>query len=173
MNLRIFVVVLFFISGSFNAYTWSATISYLAPLDHGAGVQERGDHVMGFSHDKATHHFILDPDGGAIEVKANAVSDTTTRDQIRMHLRHIAQMFAEGDFQAPMLIHDQVPPGVPTLQRLKKDISYRFEEIDFGGRVQITTKNQEGLKAIYEFLRFQISDHHTGDSEKVSPAKKP
>ncbi len=141
--------------------------------DHATGVQERGDHVMGFPHDKATHHFILYPDGGAIVVEANSATDTATRDQIRMHLGHIAQMFAQGDFQAPMLIHDQVPPGVPTLQRLKKDISYRFEEMDRGGRVRITTKNNEALAAVYEFLRFQISDHHTKDTGKVTAEKKP
>jgi hypothetical protein len=138
---------------------------------HAKGVEERGDHVMGFAHDKATHHFILYEDGGAIDVQANNAEDAATRDQIRMHLGHIAQMFAEGDFQAPMLIHDQVPPGVPTLQRLKKEITYKFESSDRGGRVRITTKNQEALKAVYEFLRFQISDHHTEDPGKVSPAK--
>jgi len=42
-----------------------------------------------------------------------------------MHLSHIAQMFADGNFQAPMLIHDQAPPGVPTLQRLKAAIRPR------------------------------------------------
>ncbi len=26
---------------------------------HHQGVDERGDHVMGFSHEKATHHFLL------------------------------------------------------------------------------------------------------------------
>jgi hypothetical protein len=173
MNFRIIAVLLFLISGATNTHTSTGGNAYAGPQDHKTGVEERGDHVMGFSHDKATHHFVLYPDGGAIELEANTASDTTTRDQIRMHLGHIAQMFAEGDFQAPMLIHDQVPPGVPTLQRLKKDISYRFEEMDRGGRVRISTKNQEALKAIYEFLRFQISDHHTGDSEKVSPVKKP
>lgn len=172
MNFRIIGVLLFLISGSTNTYTSTGGNAYVGPQDHATGVQERGDHVMGFSHDKATHHFILYRDGGAIEVEANVASDTSTRDQIRMHLGHIAQMFAEGDFQAPMLIHDQVPPGVPALQRLKKDVSYRFEEMDRGGRVRIITKNQEALKAIYEFLRFQISDHHTGDTKKISPVKK-
>ncbi len=159
--------------GLFSTGQQSGPITATNSQDHGTAVQERGDHVMGFPHDKATHHFVLYPDGGAIEVQANASADTTTRDQIRMHLGRIAGMFAEGDFKAPMLIHDQVPPGVPTLRRLKKEISYRFENLDRGGRVRITTRNQEALNAVYEFLRFQISDHHTGDTEKVTPRKKP
>ena len=83
--------------------------------DHHQGVVERGDHVMGFSHDKATHHFLLYSDGGAIDVQANAAGDTATRDEIRMHFGHIAKMFAEGDFSAPMLIHSQNPPGAETM----------------------------------------------------------
>jgi hypothetical protein len=139
--------------------------------EHAAGVKERGTQVMGFSQDKATHHFLLYPDGGAIQIEANSASDTATRDQIQMHLGHIAQMFADGNFQAPMLIHDKVPPGVPTLQRLRAEINYKFEKLDSGGRVRITTKNAEALSALYEFLRFQIADHQTGDSIKVSQPK--
>ena len=67
-------------------------------------------------------------------------------------------MFAEGNFQAPMLIHDRVPPGVPVLKKLKKGVSYRYEEIDGGGRVRISTVNQEAVSAAHDFLRFQIAD---------------
>ena len=81
-------------------------------------------------------------------------------------------MFAEGNFRAPMLIHDQTPPGVPTLQRLKKQIAWSFEKIDKGGRVRVVTENAEARAAIHEFLRFQISDHRTGDPLTVSPAPK-
>ena len=136
---------------------------------HNPGVDQRGDHVMGFSHEKTTHHFLLYRDGGAIRVEANDAKDTASREQIQMHLSHIAKMFAEGNFQAPMLIHDQTPPGVPVLQKLKADVTYRFENTQRGGLVRLTTKNQDALKAVYEFLRFQIKDHATGDSGEVEP----
>ena len=135
--------------------------------DHHNPVDQRGDKVMGFSHEKTTHHFRLYRDGGAIEVTANEAADTASRDQIRMHLGHIAKMFASGDFNAPMLIHDHVPPGVPVLQKRKAEVQYRFEETERGGVVRITTKNEEALKALHEFLRFQIADHRTGDSTEV------
>jgi hypothetical protein len=134
---------------------------------HSSGVNKRGDHVMGFSHMKATHHFRLAPDGGRIEVSANDARDTATRDQIRMHLSHIAGMFAEGDFDAPMLIHGQIPPGVPALKRLKEEIKYQYEETKGGGLVRIKTENAEALAAIHEFLRYQIKDHQTGDAMEV------
>jgi hypothetical protein len=136
--------------------------------DQHAEMNSRGDHVMGFSHEKTTHHFHLYLDGGSIEVQANDPQDTATRDQIQIHLSHIARMFAEGNFRAPMLIHDQIPPGVPTLERLKTVVSYEFEKTDRGGRVRIITTNPEALSAVHEFLRFQISDHQTGDSSNVA-----
>jgi hypothetical protein len=85
-----------------------------------------------------------------------------------MHLGHIAKMFAEGNFNAPMLIHDKTPPGVPVMKLLKAEINYKFEEIERGGRVRITSGNREAIAAIYEFLRFQIKEHQTGDSLEVS-----
>ena len=130
-------------------------------------MNERGDHVMGFDHTKTTHHFRLLADGGSIEVAANSPQDTESRDQIRMHLGHIAKMFAAGNFNAPMLIHDQIPPGVPTMQKLKSDIQYKFEETEQGARIRISTSSPEALQAIYDFLRFQIKEHKTGDSLDV------
>jgi hypothetical protein len=111
-----------------------ATTAIVAQDDHHKGVERRGDHRMGFSHYKTVHHFRLYNDGGAIEVTANDPNDTESRDQIRMHLSHIVGMFAAGDFKAPMLIHDQVPPGVPVLRTLKAELKYQYEDIDRGGQ---------------------------------------
>ncbi len=131
--------------------------------DHHAAVNSRGDHAMGFSHEKTVHHFRLLKDGGTIEVSSNDAKDTESRDQIRMHLKHIAASFAAGNFEMPMFIHDQVPPGVPVMKRLKSQIKYEFETIPAGARVRISTGNPEAVKAVQDFLRFQITDHQTGD----------
>ena len=127
-------------------------------------MNKRGDHVMGFDHTKTTHHFRLQEAGGSIEVTANNSDDVESSEQIRMHLKHIAGMFAEGNFNAPILIHDQTSPGVPVMQELKGEIKYNFEEIDRGAAVRISTKNPVALKAIHDFLRFQIKEHKSGDS---------
>ena len=131
-------------------------------------LNKRGDHVMGFDHHKTTHHFKLSPKGGAIEITANSLENTESRDQIREHLGHISKMFAEGNFKAPMLIHEQTPPGVSVMQKLKNEIDYRFEETDRGATIHISTTNSKALKAIYQFLRFQIKEHKTGDSLEVT-----
>jgi hypothetical protein len=123
---------------------------------------------MGFDHAKTTHHFRLTKSGGSIEVGANDPADTESRDQIRAHLGHIAKMFSEGNFEAPMLIHDRVPPGVPEMKKRKRAIHYEFEETPRGGRVVIATKDAKALAAVHDFLRFQIRDHETGDPMDVS-----
>lgn len=135
---------------------------------HAADVDARGDHAMGFSHDKSAHHFHLLPDGGTIEVVADDANDAATRDEIRMHLSHIAKMFNDGDFQVPMFIHDTVPPGVPVMKSKRSKITYIFEPTTNGGQVHIVSADPAAVKAIHEFLAFQIDDHRTGDSKVIA-----
>jgi hypothetical protein len=134
---------------------------------HHSDVDARGDTVMGFGHEKTTHHFRLTRDGGVIEVTANDREDTGSRDAIQGHLQHIAKMFSEGDFEAPMLVHAQVPPGVAVMKDRKAEIRWTYQEIPGGGRVVAKTKEAEALRAIHSFLKFQIEDHRTGDSVEV------
>ena len=122
---------------------------------------------MGFSHEASAHHFLLLTDGGAIEVGAKDQDDKVTRDEIRMHLSHIAQMFTDGNFQVPMFIHDTVPPGVSVMESKRSAITYTFEQTPTGGRVRIATADKDALEAIHLFLSFQIDDHRTGDSKAV------
>jgi hypothetical protein len=136
---------------------------------HQADVEKHGDAAMGFPHDKTTHHFRLYSDGGAIEVTTNDDKDSQNIQAIQSHLKHIATMFSNGEFSIPMFVHDQVPPGVPVLTEKRAEISYIFEELPAGGRVRIKTGNPDALKAIHEFLRFQIADHHTGDTSDIGP----
>lgn len=159
-----------FSSGSFSRAAQEAPAAAPSSCSaHHAGVDSRGDHVMGFDHEKTTHHFHLYRSGGAIDVSANDPGDAASRDAIREHLGHIARMFAEGDFEAPMLIHDRVPPGVPTMKARKQKIRWEFESSERGGTIRVRTEDREALSAIHEFLRFQIEDHRTGDSTAVLP----
>jgi hypothetical protein len=99
---------------------------------------------------------LLYSDGGAIDVQSNTADDTATRDEIRIHFGHIAKMFAEGDFSAPMLIHAQNPPGSAAMKKLRDAIQYRLENTEHGARIRITSKNPAAVAAVHEFLRFQI-----------------
>ncbi len=131
-------------------------------LTHG-GVDHRGDHAMGFSHEKTKHSFKLDRDGGAIEIRANDGNDEESIAQIRAHLPHIATMFAAGDFDVPMFIHDKLPDGADVMKQKKDAIRYEYREIERGGKLRITTSDPAALNAVHRFLRFQIKEHKTGD----------
>lgn len=128
--------------------------------------------AMGFDQDKTTHHFHLFTDGGAIDVSVKDAADAKNRDAIRAHLPHIAQLFQAGDFSAPMLVHQTAAvPGAEELQRAKDRVTYRYRETPAGGRVDIETTDPAALKAVHAFLRFQITDHKTGDSLEVKPRR--
>jgi hypothetical protein len=130
---------------------------------HDHDMNQRGNEGMGFSQDRTTHHFLLSKDGGAIQVTAKSADDQASIDQIHMHLKHIAKAFQSGDFNIPMFVHDQTPPGAPAMQSLKGAITYKYEDTDKGGRVVIRSKNADAVAAVQEFLRFQIKEHKTGD----------
>ena len=131
------------------------------------GMNERGEKGMGFSQSATTHHFLITPDGGVIQVEANDTVDAGSRANIRGHLAHIAESFAKGDFEIPMFVHDTMPPGVAEMKRLRAKIKYSFEETASGGRVVISSADRASREAIHEFLRFQIQEHKTGDAMEV------
>jgi Ni/Co efflux regulator RcnB len=130
-------------------------------------LEKRGDQGMGFAQGKTMHHFLLRKDGGAIQVTTNSADDKTSREEIEMHLQHIAQAFQSGDFNIPMFVHDQTPPGVATMMKLKDQIHYKYEAVENGGHVVISSANAEAVKAVHEFLKFQIAEHKTGDEMEV------
>ena len=136
---------------------------HMAQMKKEAEMKQHGQMAMGFDQDKATHHFTLTTNGGVIAITANDAADQATRDQIQTHLQEIAQSFARGDFEKPLMTHSEMPPGVTTMQRLKAAITYRFEATEDGGVVRITTSNADAREAIHDFLRYQIKEHATGD----------
>ena len=123
---------------------------------------------MGFDRARTTHHFVLFNDGGAIDVSVNDSGDTKNREAIRSHLPHIAMMFGEGNFNAPMLVHDSKNvPGTKAMTERKGAIRYQYVETANGGRVNIVTADADALAAVHAFLKFQIAEHKTGDPTTV------
>ena len=148
------------------------TVLFLASLaaaqtpadQHHDMVMKHGEQGMGFSQTATTHHFLASDSGGAIQVEAKDPKDTKSRDEIRMHLGHIAKAFAAGDFDIPMFVHDtRTVPGVQDMERLKSAIRYKYVETKAGGKVEIASGNPEAIAAVHKFLRFQIEEHRTGD----------
>src|SRR5262245_56776412 len=135
--------------------------------DPHAQMNHRGAAVMGFDQQTTAHQFLLYNDGGAIDVGVKDPANAADRDAIRGHLPHIAMMFSQGDFSAPMLIHATDVPGTAELKRLKDRVTYRYVETPAGGRVDISSSDRAALTAMHAFLRFQITDHRTGDSLEI------
>lgn len=156
-------------TAAFAAPIQSHSMPFSTQQDHSkhGEMEKRGNQGMGFAQDKTTHHFLLRKDGGAIQVTANSASDEASKEEIQMHLRHIERAFQSGDFNIPMFVHDQTPPGVATMTKLKDQIHYKYEPAENGGRVVISSANAEAVKAIHEFLKFQITEHKTGDALEV------
>lgn len=138
-----------------------------AQHQHQAQVRQRGAEAMGFDQEKTTHHFRLTRQGGIVEVQANSADDSASRERIRQHLQEISRKFKQGDFSAPQHTHGRVPPGVQQMRALRAKIDYRYEDLQGGGRVIISSKDPAAVKAVHDFLRFQIEDHQTGDSLAV------
>jgi len=137
--------------------------AHLAQMKKDADLKARGALAMGFDQEKTTHHFLLTADGGIIEVGVSEPSDVANRDAIRSHLKDIAGEFARGDFTRPFATHNEVPPGVKTMQQRIGSITFRYEDTANGGRVVIRTADRQARTAIQEFLRYQIREHATGD----------
>ena len=135
--------------------------------DHHADVMKHGAEAMGFDQSTTTHHFLLSRQGGAVQVVANDDKDTATVQQIRMHLQQQAKNFKAGDFGAPQHTHGTMPHGADVMKARADKITYRFEEMNGGGRLNITTSDPSALRAVHDFLRFQIKDHQTGDPTTV------
>ena len=55
------------------------------------------------------------------------------------------------------------------MSKHKDAIRYTYVETPVGGRVNIVTTDKAAVAALHEFLRYQISEHKTGDPGKVGP----
>jgi hypothetical protein len=145
-------------------------MTYIALL--AAALAFSGQHAhapggMDFDQTRTVHHFRLAEDGGAIEITVRSVADEELRDTVRMHLRHISEEFAAGNFDKPFATHGETPDGVPDMIRLKAGIVYSFESINDGGRVRIRAADRDARDAVHAFLKYQIREHATGDPVTV------
>jgi hypothetical protein len=137
---------------------------------HGAGVDARHDSLVA-SHETTRHSFRLFRDGGAIELRATDQADQPTIDGVRVHLKDIAAQFKKNDFSTPAFVHGREPAGVAGMKRLHDAIRFRYETVDGGGRIRMTTANDDALASIHDFLKFQVVEHRTSNTGVVEEDK--
>jgi hypothetical protein len=136
---------------------------HLKQLQKDATLKQRGASAMGFDQDAATHHFLLQPNGGRIVVVSKDPNDAKLIEQIRSHFRTIAADFGQGLFDKPEATHGEMPPGAGVMSERKQQIVYRYVEQPAGASVVIETTDAATRDAIHAFLRYQIVEHKTGD----------
>jgi hypothetical protein len=136
---------------------------HLRQMKKDAELKERGALAMGFDQDKAVHHFLLQQSGGSIVVTSKDAGDATTVAQVRAHFREIADAFRSGAFDKPLATHGELPPGAAAMAANRTRIAYRYDERPGGAAIVIATTDTATLRAIHDFLRYQIVEHKTGD----------
>jgi hypothetical protein len=137
-----------------------------------AFISAQHQHPMGFDESKVVHHFTVFTDGGAVDLSAKDAKDENTILAVRTHAAEIAKSFQEGQFERPMAVHQTAEvPGAADMTRLKAKIRYHYSQTPRGGRVDIVTTDVEALRAVHAFLRFQITEHKTGDPLSASVRK--
>lgn len=119
---------------------------------------------MGVDQYTSTHVFEDLPDGGRIVLQRDS-ADAAGTEVIRAHLRDIAQLFTQGDFRIPGMVHAMEVPGTKVMAARKGSLSYVADTLPRGGQVRITTTDAEALKAVHEFLAFQRADHRAAGHE--------
>jgi hypothetical protein len=140
---------------------------HLKQMEKDDSLKKRGTEAMGFDQDVTTHHFTLAPSGGSIEVTVKNEKNEAVIAAVRSHLRSIAADFARGAFDKPFQTHGELPAGAAEMQINTESIAYRYEDLPQGGVVRIVTTNNRALNAVHEFLRYQITQHQTGDPTEL------
>ena len=136
-----------------------------------AAVQARGARGMGVDQYTSTHTFEPRADGGRITLRRD-VDDAAGVEQIRTHMKTIADAFAAGNFTTPDFVHARTVPGTDIMAAKRAAISYRAAPIPYGAELIMTTRDSAAIDAIHRFLAFQRSDHRAGDGSDTARSPK-
>jgi hypothetical protein len=120
-----------------------------------------------FDEGKATQHFYLLKNGGAVEVSAKDPEDKTTISAIQKHLELQAKNYEKGNIDAPTTEKGKLPESVNTMKKLRKEITFEVMQLDAGAALRMFSVNTQARQAIQDFLKLQIEEHHTGDPTEV------
>jgi hypothetical protein len=124
---------------------------------------------MGVDQYTSTHSFEPRPDGGRIVLRRN-VDDSAGVEQIRSHLRGIANAFAAGDFSTPLFVHAGPVPGTDVMSERRPLIRYTVAPVAGGAELVITTSDSTARDAIHRFLAFQRREHRAGAGPDTAAA---
>ncbi len=124
---------------------------------------DRINRITGFDQSRVTRHYFLLKNGGAVEVTAKDENDKATVQAIQNYLKKEAESWTKGNFETVTQIYGRAPEGTPVMKKLRDDITFAAVAEPNGAILRILTINTQAKSAIYDYLRFQIAAHKTGD----------
>ena len=141
---------------------------HLAQMKKDAEMKERGAEAMGFDQDTTTHHFRLTQARRAHRgqrERRRATSPGAMR--FARTSRRSPASSRRGTSRSPFMTHAEVPPGVETMKRLGRQDPVRVRpDRAAAGIVRIETDDAAARAAVHAFLRYQITEHATGDADR-------
>lgn len=134
---------------------------------HGGGpfatAKQKGVTYMGVDQLTTTHEFEELADGGRIRL-AGDPADSAATATIRNRVQQIAAALTAGDFDTPLLAHDDHVPGADLIASRHDRISYDVTEVPGGGEIRIRSADPMAQTALRAFLAFQREGHRTSHS---------
>lgn len=126
-------------------------------------VESRFSRAMGVPVEKVTVHFYLVKNGGVVELSAKNPTDTTTAAALQKYLQNQKDLWEKGKETAVTDVHLRAPEAASTMRRLRNDITFFMAKTDSGGVLRMFSINEQARAAIQDYLRFEITEHKTGD----------
>ena len=116
---------------------------------------------------KIERHYWLLKNGGAIEIVCKAPCDSSTQTAIQSYLDSLSKAFEKGSFEPEFVGGANAPESLITLRKLRDEVTFQAASSDIGYSLRMLTVNPQARDAIYDFLRYEITNRKTGDPTTV------
>jgi hypothetical protein len=124
-----------------------------------AHVHDMAHMVMPFDMTKTVHIFRMTESGGVQTVLAK---DPAAADQIALiqqHLQHEAEMFQQGNYSDPAMLHGADMPGLKEVQAGAARIKLSYSALPAGAAITFETTDLHLLTALHRWFGAQLSEH--------------
>jgi hypothetical protein len=130
-------------------------------------MNSRFSKAVGVPLDKFILHYYLVKNGGVVELAAKDPSDTSTIEAIQKYLQGQKELWEKGKETVVTDIHGKFPEPAATMKKLRNEITFYMAKTDAGGVLRMFSINDQARVAIQDYMKFEISEHKTGDSPTV------
>ena len=148
-------------------FTALANAQVAATPDTDQEMNARFSRAVGVSLDKMVLHYYLVKNGGVVELVAKDPADAATIESIQKYLQNQKDLWEKGKENVVTEIHGKFPEPAVTMKKLRNEITFYMAKTDNGGVLRMFSINDQARVAIQDYLKFEISEHKTGDSPTI------